>query len=215
MLKIIPPKEQKFHQSTIESFLDLLRVYQNFDLSPTRRKNSTFLIAEDRKHGIYGGALLYPQKVYDFEEDFSLDDYEDTFHSAFLTFRPQITEFWTSRICFCLEANLSPGALERAELCKCFYHNLYEALLAFGEQKEIEFLAFSLCSFDTIEPPSYKDWPHVLPIRHSEDTEGLFHGILPLKGTKFFPKVPRQSKLKRIALKRLAESLPSNNEGAQ
>lgn len=197
MLKIITPKGQKFHQSTIESFLDLLRVYQNFELSHARRKSSTFLIAEDSRHGIYGGALLYPQITYDLDEDFPLDDYDDTFRGTFVTFQPQIQEFWTSRICYCREANLSPFSQAEAELCKRFYHDLYEALLDFGDPRGIEFLAFSLCSFDTIEPPYYKEWPELVTIRHSDDMSGLFHGILPLKGLRFFPKVPRKSKLMR------------------
>ena len=112
MLKIIGPKGHRFHQSSIEAFLDLLNVYQDFELSRRDEKRLLFLSAEDNGHGVYGGAVLYPQKVWGLpEEDVSHDRYEDTFCGAFATFRPLIQEFWIARICFCLEANFSPEAL--------------------------------------------------------------------------------------------------------
>ena len=198
MLRIISPNGQRFHQSTIGAFLDLLNVYQNFELSSERREKATFFIVENNEHGVYGGAVLYPQKVWGTTEDVLHDRYEGTFCGAFATYRPQIEECWIGRICFCIEANLAPEALAGVELCENFYQELREALSAFGQSKDIEFLAFSLCSFDTIDPPPYKKWLY-LPIWRSDDTSGLTHGILPLKGTKFFPKVPRKSKLKRAS----------------
>jgi hypothetical protein len=189
MLKTIDPKEHKLHQSTIGAFLDLLSVYHNFDLSPERRKKSTFLIAEDNKNGVYGGAVLYPQDIYNLRNDVQLEDYEDTFRGAFMTFRPQIQEFWIARICFCLEANLSPSALGGLEICEVFFREIYDALLAFGESKNTEFLPFYLCSFDTITPSYYKQWLY-LPIWNSDDKSGLTHGILSLKGKKFIPRKP-------------------------
>jgi hypothetical protein len=135
MLKIISPKGQKTHQSTIEAFLDLLKVYQNFELSHTRRKKATFLIAEDKEHGVYGGAVLYPQKVWEDGEEILQDSYEDTFCGAFATYHPQIEDFWIAKICFCLEANFSPNALNGMELCENFYQELHHALRVFGQNK--------------------------------------------------------------------------------
>lgn len=190
MLKIISPKGHKYHQPSIAAFLDLLRVYQDFELSEERQKHSTFLIAEDRQHGVYGGALLYPQKINEHGKEDSLEGYEDTFHGAFATFQPQIKEFWIARICYCLEANFASPVNDR-DHCKKFYDELYVAFLQFGKPKDLEFLAFSLCAFESIEPPLYESWPYNMPIRNSEDTSGLFHGILSLKGTRFLPKFPR------------------------
>lgn len=198
MLKIISPKGHKYHQSSIDAFLDLLAIYQNFNLSDERRKKSTFLIAEDQKHGVYGGALLYPQKVNDPRENESLEGYEDTFHGSFVCFQPQVKEFWIARICYCLEVNFASPADDQNH-CKKFYEELYEAFLQFGEPKDLEFLAFSLCAFESIEPPLHESWPYNMPIRNSEDTSGLFHGILSLKGTRFLPKYPRNRPSKRSA----------------
>lgn len=194
MLKFIKPKEQKSHKSSINAYLDLLTVYQNFNLSETRRKKSTFLIAEDKEHGVYGGALLYPHVVREANDGEVYDDYEHTFCCAFEDFRPHISEFWMARICFCLEANFSPSGLEGLNLCEKFYSELYKSLTSFGHSKEAEFLALSLCSFDTIDPPLHKKWPYLLPIWRSDDTSGLFHGILSLNKTKFMPVKKREPK---------------------
>lgn len=192
MLKIISPKGQKFHQPSIDGFLSLLNVYQDFELSETRKKEATFIIAEDAQYGVYGGALLYPQKIYDLKEDEFLEVDEDSFQGAFMTFHPKIQEFWMARVCFCLDANLSSSSFRELELCLKFYNEIYEAMLTFGESKGIIFLPFSLCSFDTIEPPPYKDWPYNVPLQHSHDTSGLHHGILSLTGERFLPKLSRK-----------------------
>lgn len=201
MLKIINSKDQKSHKSSIEGLLDLLTVYQNFSFSETRRKKTTFLIAEDNEHGVYGGAVLYPQTIMEFEDEGVNDDYEHTFCCAFENIRPHIKKFWIARICFCLEANFSPSGLENMELCEKFYDEMYESLTSFGNAKEAEFLALSVCSFATVEPPLHKKWPYLLPIKRSNDTSGLFHGILSLKKTKFIPVKKREPKVTSFPLK--------------
>lgn len=193
MLKIIHPKNQKSYQSNVDAFLDLLNIYQDVELSPERQENATFMIVSDHSHGVYGGAVFYPQQVYDLQDDEHLDGYEDDFRSIFMTFQPHVQKFWMARICFCLDTNLSPKNFNELVLCKKFYDELYEAILDFGYAKDIEFLPFSLCSFDSLEPPYYCEWPDNLPFRRSDDTSGLYYGILSLTGKKFLPKFPRNS----------------------
>lgn len=197
MFTIIEPKNQNTHQSSIDALLDLLCIYQDFHPSLGRKKKATFIIAQDNQHGVYGGAILYPQQVYKIEEEVLQDDYEDTFRGAFINFRPQIQEFWMARICFCLEANLSPDGLKGTALCEKFYNELHNAFVDFGESKNTEFLAFYLCSFETIYPPFYIKWLY-LPIWNSDDESGLTHGILSLTGKKFIPRAPRKSTLRNM-----------------
>jgi len=210
MLKIISPKGQKTDQSAIEAFLDLLKVYQNFELSETRRKNATFIIAENKEYGVYGGAVLYLQKVMGADEEIH-DDYEHSFCCAFATYHPQIEDFWIAKICFCLEGNFSPDGLKGMELCENFYKQLLHALRVFGQANESDFIAFSLCSFDAIDPPYFKKWLY-LPIWRSDDRSGLFHGILSLNKTKFMPVKKRQDSLVFFPLKQdKFESSPQGN----
>lgn len=192
MLKIINPKGQKFHQSTIDAFLDLLSIYQDIELAPERKESATFLIAENHQHGVYGGAVLYPQRIYDLKSEELLEGYEDDFRGVFMTFQPHIQEFWITRIFFCLEADLSPRNSKEMALCKKFYDELYKAIVDFGHFKGIEFLPLSICSLDTLEMPFYREWPDSWPMRRSDDTSGLYHGILSLTGKRFLPKIPRK-----------------------
>lgn len=70
----------------------------------------------------------------------------------------------------------------------------------------MEFLCFTLKALDPFDLPFYEKWPHSIPVSYSPCFDRLHHRILCLKGTKFFPKVPRNSKLKRAsANKNLAD----------
>lgn len=205
MLKVISPKGQKFHQASINAFLDLLKVYQGLNLSLERRKKSTLLIGENNEHEVYGGAILYPQIV-DSADDMLLDRYEDTFCAAFATYRPQMKKFWIARICFCLDADLLPDTLDDMgrDFWERFYDELYDGLKAFGHSNDIEFLAFSLYTLNLATPPFFnKAWPYNMPVVHSDDSDTLSHGILSLKKTKFIPRVSKKSSLERVAAKKI------------
>lgn len=102
MLKIIRPKNQKSNKATIEYFLGLLKIHQNIELPSAQQKKATFIIAEDDKWGIYGGAVIYSQDVCSESEHICRDMHEDTFRTAFVTFHPTEKKFWMARICFCL-----------------------------------------------------------------------------------------------------------------
>lgn len=133
MLKIITPKKQKLHKSTISAFLNLLSIYQNFALSPDRRKKATFIVAEDSQHGVYGGAVLFPQHIFGLDEELSLKAYGD--------FYPPLQELWVAKVCLCLEINLSSVNFRDLELCKKFYDEIYEAIYAVGRSKGVKFLS--------------------------------------------------------------------------
>ena len=151
MLKIITPKKQKLHKSTIGAFLNLLSVYQNFVLSPERRKNATFIIAEDSQHGIYGGAVLFPQHIFDRGDEFHFQAYGDVY--------PQFQELWSARVCFCLEVNLSSVGFRELELWKTFYEEIYEAIYAVGRSKGIKFISFGF-EKNGAPQPSFKGGCH-------------------------------------------------------
>lgn len=196
MLKIINPKKQKLHQASIDAFLDLLKVYQNFELSPRRKKNATFFVFENVQQGVYGGSVIYSQKIYDLKNGDILQGDESEFLGSFMTYHPHMQEFWMVRICFCFDANVSPDSVRTLELCKNFYDKIYKHILNFGHSKEMEFLPYSLFSFDTIEPPLHKEWPKNLSILRPGDMSGLHHGVLALTGKPFIPPLSRKSSKK-------------------
>lgn len=187
MLKIINPKDQKNHKIAIESFLDLLKVYQNFELSLEQKKKATFLIAEDQRYGVYGGAVLFAEKTYQFQSFSKVETYEEKFSRLFEDFQPNATEYWRARTCFCLAVQSVPNRLEWQDLYLSFFHDLHESLMAFGDPKEIEFITITSFSLDAIHQPYHRKWPHCMPVKFSHAKDGLRHGILSLKGAKFMP----------------------------
>lgn len=186
MLKIIGPNGQKFHQSTIGAFLDLLKVYQNFELSLEIAEKATFLIAEDERYGVYGGAVLYPQKIpshLDLEET---DRNEETIIKLTSTFQVEGKEYWTARICLCLESGASVAKiLETQDLCHHFSNNLYQAFIQFGEEQGIDYLAYTFRVPETYNLKTFERWPYQLGVAVADPDHDFGHGILFLKGNAF------------------------------
>jgi conjugal transfer ATP-binding protein TraC len=57
MLKIIKQKDQTLHHEKVEALLDLLSVYQRFELSAEKQAKSHFILAESDEKSVYGGAV--------------------------------------------------------------------------------------------------------------------------------------------------------------
>lgn len=197
MYKIIEPKAHQLQGERIDSLLGLLQIYQNFYLDPEAHDRATFVIAEDDKRGVYGGAVLYPRKISSFLEIMPEETDEETLGKLFSSFQPKVKEYWTARICLCIGHDTSTPLLEAVELCQYFYRTLYKAFCYFGEKKCIEYLTFTLRPTDphvdnTLRIFTYQTWPYLIEVRASENPDGLFHGILSLKGNSF--KARRQAR---------------------
>ncbi|OJW55222.1 MAG: hypothetical protein BGO67_00505 [Alphaproteobacteria bacterium 41-28] len=190
MLKVIEPHAHDFHRATLDSFLGLLKIYQNFFLSPEEKDRATYIIANDDKRGVYGGAVLYFQPISSSFDLVASDTQEDVLGKMFSTFQPRGEEYWRARICFCVGQSASPSTLEAVKLCQNFYRNLYKAFAKFGEKKKVEYLTFTLRTADTriennLSIITYKNWPCLLEVRPTENSDAFFHGILSLRKKKF------------------------------
>ncbi len=186
MLKVIEPQIHEFHGPLIDSLLGLLKIYQGFYLSPEQQDKATFLIAEDDKRGVYGGAVLYTQKISPSLDLAANDTRDEVLGKMFSAFQPKVKTYWTARVCLCIGQEPSTPYLETIEL----YENLYKAFTEFGEQKGVEYLTFTFqatggCADNTLSALLYKNWPYLLEARPSEYPDGYVHGILSLKGNKF------------------------------
>lgn len=193
MLKIIEPEFHENHGHTIDSLLGLLKIYHNFSLSPEAQDQATFIIAEDKTRGIYGGAVLYPQKISSSLELAANDTDEETLGKMFSAFQPKGQVYWTAKICLCMGGKEHSSAFDNLDLCLSFYKNLYKALTEFGIAKDIEYLSFTLYVPETIMVLPYEEWPYLLEVRLTEDKDEFLHGILSLKGNKF--RLRRQRRL--------------------
>lgn len=175
MLKIIEPKDHCFHTSRIESLLDLFRIYHNFELSSEEKGRTTFIIAEDERNGVYGGALLYKKKV---------GDLYDKIKNIVSTFHPNGRKVWVATLCLSLNQNVSFSTLDELDLCEAFYQSLLKRFIKFGRKKKAKFFILSLSPLAYVKEKVYGDWPYLLEIHHKEATDGLFHGILDLNSSK-------------------------------
>ena len=190
MYKIIEPQSHDLHRPTIDSVLGLLKIYQNFCLSPEMKEKATFLIAEDEKRGVYGGAVLYLQHISPSFDLVASDTQEDVLGKMFSTFQPRGEEYWRARICFCVGQGASPSTPEAVKLCQNFYKNLYKAFAKFGEKKKVEYLTFTLHTADAridnnVNIMTYSTWPCLLEVRPAKTSDAFFHGILSLRKKKF------------------------------
>ncbi|MBY0291725.1 MAG: hypothetical protein K2W92_00320 [Alphaproteobacteria bacterium] len=175
MLKIIEQKDHCFHTLRIESLLDLFRIYHNFELSSEEKGRTTFIIAEDERNGVYGGALLYKKKV---------GDLYDKIKNIVSTFHPNGRKVWVATLCFSLNQNVSLSTFDELDLCEAFYQSLLKKFIKFGRKKKAKFFILSLSPLAYVKEKVYGDWPYLLEIHHKEATDGLFHGILGLSSNK-------------------------------
>jgi len=199
MLKIIEPQAHEFYGQKIDSLLGLLKIYQNFYLFPDAQDRATFIIAEDDKRGVYGGAILYPRMISSSLEFMPEDTQDEKLEKLFSDFQPKVKEYWTARICLCIGHDTSTPLLETVKLYQRFYHNLYKAFCYFGEKERIEYLTFTLRAIDThvdntLHILTYQTWPYLIEVR-PENPDGFFYGILSLKGNSFEPRKKARNSL--------------------
>ncbi len=197
MLKIIEPQTHELHSERINSLLGLLKIYQNFYIDPEAQDRATFVIAEDDKRGVYGGAALYPHHIFSFPESMSEETDENILDKMFSSLhlkgvQPKAKEYWTARICLCLGYDRTTplretAERETAELYRCFYHKLYKAFRYFGEKENLEYLSFTLRASDThvnnnLRLLTYQTWPSLLEVQQSDNGFHTYlHGILSFK----------------------------------
>lgn len=170
MLNIIEPKDHKDYQTSINAFLGLLKVYQSFSLPLHEKEKATFIIASDNELGVYGGAVLYQQKVTELYKDIG---------KIVSSFQPERQNAWVVRLG--LYRGYEPYfALEELDLREDFYRNLLKHFIEFGEKENLDFLVLTLCSYDSNQTKHHRPWPYILEIRSIDSSDNLFHGILSL-----------------------------------
>ena len=172
MMKIIKSKDYNLNQPKIEALLDLFRVYQNVELSSEEKRTATFMIAEDKERGIYGGAFLIQKPVEKLDEKIT---------NILHVFSSHKRKVWTANLCFCVDGNEPFSDLENLDLCESFYNGLLKKLIKFGKQEKTKFLVLTLRPTDLFRSKTYGHWPYLLEIEPKDALDSLFHGLLSLK----------------------------------
>lgn len=170
MLNIIEPNDHQSYQPLVDSFLDLLTVYQNYSLALKELENATFIIASDKKRGVYGGAVILQQNISVLEKNIS---------QTILTFQPDTKGVWTSIVGFYGEHHEGKVfRLKDFESCMDFYRDLLDAFIVFGKAEKLKYLYISLNVPEYIKMEKYSQWEYAVKTSHHEALDSLFHGIL-------------------------------------
>jgi hypothetical protein len=175
MLNIIEPRDHHLHKSKISSLLNFLKIYQKFSLLPEEKETATFIIAENEKFGVYGGAVVY------------LKDVKRLYHklaAPLLEFLPKKEQIWCVRLCFSADQNDRVLILETLKLCEDFYVGLYKILYALGQKKRENYFALTLRTQDHQNTLTYGRWSYLLGISSYDASDYHFHGLLALSSKK-------------------------------
>jgi hypothetical protein len=175
MFNIIEPKDHKTYQKRIDSFLNLLKVYQHFSIPMEELENVTFVVASDNEYGVYGGALLLKKSVWDLECGI---------RQMILTALPDMEEVWTGIVGYYKEHEGPFSGKQALEVYLDFYCDLLKVFNDFGNEKQINFLFLTLSKLEYLKTKSHELWEYVYKVLPEESNDGLFHGILSLDGRK-------------------------------
>jgi len=188
MFRIIEVPFQGANEAKKSSLLGLLKTYQKFYLSPELQERATFLVAADDTRGVYGGAVIYPQKMF-----FPLllsphNTYEESVINMTTVLMatallPPKKEYWRAIICLCLDPGVSAAEiLETQSLSHEFYKELYQAFVEIGKRKKTDYLAYTLRLSDAYNTKAHKSWPHCFEVIPTDEPSDYTHGILSFHG---------------------------------
>lgn len=175
MPNIIEPKDHHLHTSKISSLLNFLKIYQKFSLLPEEKETATFIIAENEKFGVYGGAVVY------------LKDVKRLYHklaAPLLEFLPKKEQIWCVRLCFSADQDDRALILETVALCEGFYVGLYKILGELSQKKRENYFALTLRTQDHQNTLTYGRWSYLLGISSYDASDYYFHGLLALSSKK-------------------------------
>ncbi len=165
MLSIIEPQDHNFHQQKIDSLLSLFSIYHHFTLPRAIQEEVTYVVAEDEAHGVYGGALFYPQKAKDLHEEIL----------NLFTFSSN-SKVWAARLC-CCEAYDDPVSEEKVEFYETFFRELYSVLGDLTRQKRSNCLPLVLSPQEYHDTLTYARWPFLSTVKFSDTSQDL-HALL-------------------------------------
>lgn len=174
MLHVIGPKELGANHQKVETLLGLFKIYHKFSLPSEIKDNTTFMVGEDDKRGIYGGALLYPQP------NTHLEQGHEPLRDIVSAFQSRSKEVWMARVCLCIGQDSSTSPLDLINLCEDFYKSLYQEFITFRKRKRFGLLGLTLRLEDTYNTDVLHHWFYLYEIKLKNPSVGFFQGILDL-----------------------------------
>ena len=177
MFTVIHPKYHCFCISSINHFMELIKSRTSLGLSKHDQNRATFILCDDHKNGVSGGAILLKNRLNDFPQELTntLSDFVSSKDSiwkcrVFLTFEKE------SPLC---------ATNEQDHFCQIFYRNLYNNLAEFGKREGTGFLCVSLDSGEYLCTEGLTFWPYIFELKPQNSSDGCFYGVLALTGSQY------------------------------
>lgn len=174
MLNVIEPQEHHSYQASVHPFLQELSISCDVALEEEKLTNATYILVDEEIEGFQGGILLLKKRLETLYPDVKV---------YLETICPQhnlCTDVWTGYVAFQVNKDISGGHYEK--ISKLLYRVLYEDLIAFGVKENIPFLYLTMPLVEYLSINFLGMWDFMLEISPRESLDGLFHGILPLRG---------------------------------
>lgn len=177
MFKIIEPKYHCFCMPTINHFIELINPRDPLWLSKREQNRATFILCDDSKHGVCGGAILLKKK---------LDDLPYALFTTMVDFISSKESIWESSVFLSFDQNSPLNTTnESNHYCQIFYRNLYNVLAEFGRKEGTGFLCISLDFGEYLYMEGMISWPYIFELKPQNSPDGCFHGILSLTGSQY------------------------------
>lgn len=180
MLKftVVEWKHQTFKNDLIHFMAKKMKLLQGNNFSLRDQQNIIFIITEEVKKGIMGGACVLKNELVNIQEDV---------RELITTLAHNNGYVWEcSRVYIETPSKHIPlGTPESQHFYQAFYRGLYEGLVKFGKKKRVGFVVMKLTAEDYASTKEYGLWPYVVELRPENSPDGLFHGILPLIGSQY------------------------------
>ncbi len=176
MFKIIEPSSHEKYQSDISNLLTIFRITQSLEISLEERTTSTFIIAKDSKHGVYGGAILRTKPFCVFEE--RIEKILSILHS-------HKRKAWFVQFGTYLLEDPSISRHDRFQLFREFYVGLDKKFMIFGRKQKTNFLVVSVSQADYVATNIHQNWPYILEVLPNSLVDPFFHGILDIRPAKY------------------------------
>lgn len=178
------PGGHDFHKSQINLLLRFLKKYQKFTFPFEERATAGFVIGDYKERGVFGGAILYPQKTCAPRVlSFPLVS-EGEIEKSLLALQPGIENFWTARFCLFVHEKTLDLSGDFAKFHEDFYKRLLKYLIVFAKAEGLEFLPLTLQARDYTNTKTY-GWTYALEIEPRKSSDRLFHGLLAIHGKKY------------------------------
>ncbi len=175
--EIIEQQEKSFKSKIVSLVEEKIKNFQGESFF-LKNREKTFIVAQGGEKELIGGACLLKKRLMDVHEDVrelltTLVFYEDC--------------VWECS-CVCLEISSkfsSSAALQCEQFSQNFYRALYEKLVEFGRRKDLGFIVMKLTQETYEATRGLGLWPYVVELKPETTSDGLFHGILPLRGREY------------------------------